>query len=153
MKNSDNADARRRDIISTIAYEYKWPDFQTKPHRLFSMSSALFALGIATVEKPPIPRRLLRRVVDVSVTIRYVRSPPRFSSVSTSDKAPGKFVCVLLGLKESGLIPAKTNIGSFLYLVERDDLIFNWHISARRRKIKAAKACCGQRTPAALSYN
>ena len=64
MTNSDNADARRRDIISTIAYEYKWPDFQTKPHRLFSMSSALFALGIATVEKPPIPR-LLRRVVDV----------------------------------------------------------------------------------------
>jgi CubicO group peptidase (beta-lactamase class C family) len=49
MTNSDSADALRRDIISTIAYEYKWPDFQTEPRRLFSMNNALLALAIAAV--------------------------------------------------------------------------------------------------------
>jgi len=49
MTNSDNADALRRDIINTIAYEYKWPDFQPEPRRLLSMSNALFALVITAV--------------------------------------------------------------------------------------------------------
>jgi CubicO group peptidase (beta-lactamase class C family) len=49
MTNSDNADALRRDIITTIAYEYKWPDFQAEPRRLLSMSNALLALTIAAV--------------------------------------------------------------------------------------------------------
>jgi LPXTG-motif cell wall-anchored protein len=48
MTNSDNADALRQDIISTIAYEYKWPDYQPKP-QFAATNAALLALGIGAV--------------------------------------------------------------------------------------------------------
>jgi len=37
------------------------------------------------------------------------------------------------------LIPAKTNIGSFGYLVERDDQVFNWHVATSFVR----RDCCG----------
>jgi CubicO group peptidase (beta-lactamase class C family) len=50
MTNSDNADALRRDIMSTIAHEYKWPDFQPKARQFTVTGTALLlALGMGAL--------------------------------------------------------------------------------------------------------
>ena len=64
MTNSDNADALRRDIMSTIAYEYQWPDFQPTTPQLTPMSFALpvlAGLGAAGILGAVLLRRRRRR--------------------------------------------------------------------------------------------
>jgi CubicO group peptidase (beta-lactamase class C family) len=65
MTNSDNAGSLREDIMSTIAYEYQWPDFQPKPTGLTAVSGALLALAILGAAGIFFFRRRSRRTGDV----------------------------------------------------------------------------------------
>ena len=68
MANSDNADALRRDIMSTIAHEYNWPDFQPTTG-LASVDYELVAqigiLGVVGILGTAILRRQIRKRAKV----------------------------------------------------------------------------------------